>query len=159
LPGNPVASVEVRPDGTVAVEDESCDAVLSTQVLEHVTDPSVYLSECARVLRPTGRLLLSTHGMMVYHPDPVDFWRWTCAGLQRAVEEAGLEVVRFEGIMGLSATGFQLVHDSIYWKLPRLLKPLFSFVMQGLIKISDRLTGDENRRLNALVFAVVAQKA
>ncbi len=59
--------------------------MLSTQVLEHVTDPRLYLAECHRVLRPGGPLLLSTHGIMVYHPDPVDYWRWTGAGLQRAV--------------------------------------------------------------------------
>jgi SAM-dependent methyltransferase len=158
LPGNPVATVEVAEDGTVPIEDDSCDAVLSTQVLEHVSDPAVYLAECARVLRPGGRLLLSTHGIMVYHPDPVDYWRWTCAGLQRVIEDAGLEIVRFEGIMGLAATGLQLVHDSIYWKLPRLLKPAFSLVMQSLIAISDRLTGAESRRLNSLVFALVAGK-
>ena len=29
---------------------------------------------------PAGGMLLSTHGIMVYHPDPVDYWRWTCAG-------------------------------------------------------------------------------
>ncbi|MGH2923606.1 MAG: hypothetical protein ACRDKH_06210, partial [Solirubrobacterales bacterium] len=30
LPGNPVATAEIRPDGTVAAEDASCDAVIST---------------------------------------------------------------------------------------------------------------------------------
>jgi SAM-dependent methyltransferase len=158
LPGNPIATAEIAPDGTVALEDGSCDAVLSTQVLEHVTDPGTYLTECARVLRPGGRMLLSTHGIMVYHPDPVDYWRWTCAGLQKAVGDAGLEIERFEGIMGLGATGLQLVHDEWYWRLPRLLRPLYSLLMQSLIAVSDRLTSAESRRLNALVFAVVARK-
>jgi SAM-dependent methyltransferase len=158
LPGNPVASVEIRPDGTVPIEEESCDAVLSTQVLEHVTDPATYLSECARVLRSDGRLLLSTHGIMVYHPDPVDYWRWTCAGLERAVEDAGFEIERFEGIMGLGATGLQLVHDAAYYRLPRLLRPLYSLLMQTLIAIADRFASAESRRMNALVFALVARK-
>src|SRR4051794_6128788 len=59
LPGNPQASVEIRTGGSVPCADESFDAVLSTQVLEHVDDPGLYLSECHRVLRPGGRLLLS----------------------------------------------------------------------------------------------------
>jgi SAM-dependent methyltransferase len=158
LPGNPVADVEIRPDGTVPVEDASCDAVLSTQVLEHVADPSTYLSECARVLRSGGRMLLSTHGIMVYHPDPVDYWRWTGAGLERAVAGAGFEVERLEGIMGLGATGLQLVHDAVVWKLPGLLRAPYSLVMQTLIAIADRLANAESRRMNALVFAVVARK-
>ena len=104
LPGNPNATIDVRSDGTVPVDDDTFDAVLSTQVLEHVADPAVYLAECARVLRPGGRLLLSTHGIMVWHPDPVDLWRWTSEGLRTAVERAGLEVERFEGVMGLGAS-------------------------------------------------------
>jgi len=158
LPGNPLAAMEIRPDGTVPAEDASFDAVLSTQVLEHVQDPSLYLRECLRVLRPGGRLLLSTHGIMVYHPDPVDYWRWTGAGLQRAVEKAGFEIERIEGIMGLAATGLQLVQDAAWWRLPRLLRPLVALVAQSLIGLVDRAQGPESRRLNALVFALVASK-
>ncbi|MCW2990506.1 MAG: Methyltransferase type 11 [Solirubrobacterales bacterium] len=157
LPGNPEASVEIAPDGTVPLPDESVDVVLSTQVLEHVADPAVYLAECARVLRPGGRMLLSTHGLMVYHPDPVDYWRWTCAGLRRSVGQAGLHVVRFEGIMGLTATGLQLVQDAWYWRLGKL-RHAFALVMQTLIKIAERLEPPSTRELNALVFALVAEK-
>ncbi len=158
LPGNPDASIEIRPDGTVATDEESFDAVLSTQVLEHVNDPQLYLAECFRVLRPGGKMLLSTHGIMVFHPDPVDYWRWTCAGLERIVEQAGFEVTRFEGIMGLGATGLQLFQDSLHWRMPRPLKPILSLSMQTLIRLADRFESQESRRLNALVFALVARK-
>lgn len=158
LPGNPHATTEINENGTVPVPDASVDAVVSTQVLEHVLDPEVYLRECYRVLRPGGRLLLSTHGFMVYHPDPDDYWRWTCAGLRRAVERAGLTVVRFEGIMGLSASGLQLLQDGIYPRLPEALRPLAALVFQTLIAIVDRLERPSSRELNALVFALVAVK-
>src|SRR4051794_11572632 len=158
LPGNPVATIEIASDGTVPVDDASVDAVLSTQVLEHVTDPAAYLRECARVLRPGGRLLLSTHGLMVYHPDPDDYWRWTCAGLRRAVTQAGLEVQRFEGVMGLTATGLQLVQDAWYWRLPRPLRPVVALLMQTAIRVAERFEPRESRDLNALVFALVARK-
>jgi SAM-dependent methyltransferase len=159
LPGNPQASIHVRPDGTLPGDDASFDAVLSTQVLEHVSDPEVYLGECLRVLRPGGRLLLSTHGLMVYHPDPVDYWRWTCEGLRRAVEQTGFEIVRFEGIMGLGASGLQLVQDAAYNRTPRWLRPALCLIMQSMIAVSDRLEHHESRNLNALVFALVAEKA
>ena len=118
--------MEIGADGTVAVADASVDVVLSTQVLEHVTDPAVYLAECVRVLRPGGRLLLTTHGTMFYHPDPVDYWRWTCDGLRKAVTDAGLEVTRFEGVVGMAATGLQLVQEAFYYRLPRRLAHLFA---------------------------------
>lgn len=159
LAGNPRAEVEIAPDGTVPVDDGSMDVVLSTQVLEHVVDPARYLAECRRVLRPGGALLLSTHGIMVYHPDPDDYWRWTCAGLRRAVTEAGLEVERFEGIMGLGATGLQLFQDSLYWRLPRLLRSALALVVQSAIAVVDRLEPPELRRQNALVFVLVARRA
>ena len=158
LPGNPVASVEIGADGTVPVASESFDAVLSTQVLEHVEDPDLYLGECWRVLRPGGRMLLSTHGIMVHHPDPVDYWRWTCEGLRRVVSSAGFEVERFEGIMGLAATGIQLVQDGIWWRVARPLRPVVALLLQSIIAVVDRLQGPASRRHNALVFALIARK-
>jgi SAM-dependent methyltransferase len=157
LPGNPAATLDLNPDGTVPVEDGAFDAVLSTQVLEHVEDPGLYLSECFRVVRPGGRLLLSTHGVFMYHPDPDDYWRWTGAGLKRAVTAAGFEIERFEGIIGPLATGLQMTQDSVYWRLPRLLRPIFAFVMQSLIGLADR-ESPERRRLDAAIFAVVASR-
>jgi SAM-dependent methyltransferase len=71
-------SVEALP-----VEDGSFDLVLCTQVLEHVDDPAVAVRELHRVTAPGGRVLASTHGVMVYHPNPSDHWRWTHTGLEK----------------------------------------------------------------------------
>jgi len=158
LRGNARAAIEINADGSLPCEDESFDAVVSTQVLEHVGDPGLYLSECHRVLRPGGRLLLSTHGMMLYHPDPVDYWRWTCAGLRRIVQDAGFDVVRFEGIMGLTATGVQFTQDALLGHLPKMLRPALCLVMQALASLADRFESRESRELNALVFALVATR-
>lgn len=158
LSGNPLAAVELEADGTLPVADATFDAVLSTQVLEHVEDPALYLDECLRVLRPGGRLLLSTHGMMVYHPDPDDYWRWTCAGLRRVVETSGFEIERFEGIMGLASTGLQMFQDAVWWRAPRPLRPVIGLVTQACVALADRLESPQSRRMNALVFALVARK-
>jgi SAM-dependent methyltransferase len=71
-------SVEALP-----VVDASSDVVLCIQVLEHCDDPAQAISELARATRPGGRVLASTHGVMAYHPSPVDYWRWTHAGLEK----------------------------------------------------------------------------
>jgi SAM-dependent methyltransferase len=78
--------------GLTEEADGTYDAVLSTQVLEHVPDPEAYLRECRRILRPGGRLLVTTHGMFEEHGCPYDFHRWTARGLENAVAAAGFEV-------------------------------------------------------------------
>lgn len=159
LPGNPDATLELEADGRIPLAADSIDAVMSTQVLEHVIDPRLHLDEAFRVLRPGGRMLLSTHGVFVYHPDPDDYWRWTGAGLRRAVTDVGFEVRRFEGIIGLVPTGLQLVQDGIHWRLRnRFVKALWARGMQTLIGVADRYTRQSSRDVNAQVFALVAEK-
>ena len=65
------------PDARLPASAEGYDFVLSTQVLEHVENPTTYLGECYRVLKPNGRLLLTTHGLFEDHGCPYDYWRWT----------------------------------------------------------------------------------
>jgi SAM-dependent methyltransferase len=77
--------------GRCPVADGTFDGVLSTQVLEHVSDPRAYLAEALRVLRPGGHLVLSTHGVWEDHGGQ-DLWRWTAEGLAEQVRGAGFEV-------------------------------------------------------------------
>lgn len=158
LRGNPVAQVELREDGSVPLPDSSFDVILSTQVLEHVIDPASYLSECHRLLKPGGSLVLSTHGIMYYHPDPEDYWRWTPAGLEKVVEEAGLEVADIRGVMGLAAAALQLLQAATLGHLPAKLRRPCTLVFQRLIAMSDRRYSETTRVRNALVLAVRATK-
>lgn len=79
-------------NGLTHEPDARYDAVLSTQVLEHVQDPAGYLLECFRILKPGGQLLVTTHGMFEEHGCPYDFHRWTARGLELAVAAAGFQV-------------------------------------------------------------------
>jgi SAM-dependent methyltransferase len=83
---------EFGPDARLPPSVGGYDLVLSTQVLEHVEEPATYLRECYRVLRPDGRLLITTHGIFEEHGCPHDYWRWTTFGLQKIIETAGLKV-------------------------------------------------------------------
>lgn len=44
----------------IPLEDERCDAVTMLAVLEHLTEPRLILSESWRILKPGGRLILTT---------------------------------------------------------------------------------------------------
>ncbi len=71
------------------VDDASIDIILCTETLEHVPDPSVFLAEAARCLRPGGRLVLTVPFAARWHYIPHDYWRFTPSGLERLLGEAG----------------------------------------------------------------------
>jgi SAM-dependent methyltransferase len=79
---NPAAEL-LGPVEALPVEDGSFDVVLCTQVLEHCDDPAQAVHELRRVTASGGTVLASTHGVQVYHPSPVDYWRWTGEGLRK----------------------------------------------------------------------------
>jgi SAM-dependent methyltransferase len=90
-------------DEAVCLASSSVDMVLCTQVLEHVDDPKKTVEEIYRILRPSGTVLLSTHGAYPWHPCPNDYWRWTHQGLRKVFENAGftdIEVI----MLGTSVT-------------------------------------------------------
>lgn len=105
---NPAAELRGRVEA-LPVEDASFDVVLCTQVLEHCDDPAEAVRELRRVTAPGGRVLASTHGVQVYHPSPVDYWRWTHAGLRRLFEQNGIwEELRVEPAAG-TASGLAML--------------------------------------------------
>lgn len=49
--------------------DGSFDAAYSIQVIEHIEDVELHLSEVTRVLRPGGRFIVATPNRLTYSPD------------------------------------------------------------------------------------------
>jgi len=70
----------------------SYSAVLCSQVLEHSFSPEQLLSECHRVLRPGGGLLLTVPFLWPEHEQPWDAQRFTSFGLRQRLEAAGFRV-------------------------------------------------------------------
>jgi SAM-dependent methyltransferase len=50
------------------VPDARLDAVVSLQVIEHLWDQGLFLRECRRVLRPGGRIMVSTPNRLTFSP-------------------------------------------------------------------------------------------
>jgi SAM-dependent methyltransferase len=70
-------------------DDESFDAVLLTQVLEHVPDPARVLAELYRILRPGGTVHITVPLVWELHELPYDYYRYTPASLTTLMEAAG----------------------------------------------------------------------
>ncbi|HSR23160.1 MAG TPA: methyltransferase domain-containing protein, partial [Candidatus Eisenbacteria bacterium] len=80
------------------VADGSVDVVVSSQVLEHLWDQPRFVRECARVLRPGGRLLLSTPNRRTFPPGNVFHSRELDAGELAALLGETLRVERVLGV-------------------------------------------------------------
>lgn len=58
------------------------DAVFLLEVLEHIEEPPRALDEVFRVLRPGGRVVITTPFLFEIHDAPNDFYRFTAHGLR-----------------------------------------------------------------------------
>jgi SAM-dependent methyltransferase len=72
--------------------DGCADAIVCSEVLEHVLQPNRVITECARLLKPSGRLILSMPFLVHIHADPNDYQRFTASKLTHLLTEAGLNV-------------------------------------------------------------------
>jgi SAM-dependent methyltransferase len=142
VPGNPRADVHGTIDA-IPIGDASFDVVLCLQVLEHVPDPGAAVRELRRVVRPGGRVLLSTHGIYPYHPNPDDPWRWTHEGLEKLFftngEWASVSVRPGAGTAATVAMLNAHVIDLLFKRLH--LRPLGSPLVALLNVIGETIDG------------------
>lgn len=100
-------------------KDNSFDAALCTQVLEHVPEPQIVIHELARVLSPGGQLYLSAPQSWCQHQKPHDFFRYTSFGLRYLFLKAGLQVEEIRPMGGYFwFLSFQLQNIN-FWLFPQ----------------------------------------
>jgi SAM-dependent methyltransferase len=86
----------------------SFDAVYAGEIIEHLVDPDVALANWVRLLRPGGRLVVTTPNRrhllarvrgyeLVENPEHL--FEWDAGQLRTAIRRAGAEVVWLEGLM------------------------------------------------------------
>lgn len=93
----------VGPLHEMPVEDGIFDAVLCTQVLEHLEWPRESVREMHRVLRPGGVLYMTVPMAHAEHQIPYDFFRYTSYGLRSICAHAGFDEIEVKPFGGLWA--------------------------------------------------------
>ncbi|MEN9612901.1 MAG: hypothetical protein RLZZ628_3715 [Bacteroidota bacterium] len=69
------------------------DAAITSQVLEHVFTPDLFLTEIHRVLKPNGTLLLTVPFVWDEHEQPFDYARYSSFGLKSLLQNNGFEII------------------------------------------------------------------
>jgi ubiquinone/menaquinone biosynthesis C-methylase UbiE len=148
----------------IPVDDDSFDAVMCNEVIEHVPDPVKALKELNRVLRPGGYLVVTAPFASLTHFAPYHF----STGFNRYFYKEHLEALGYE-ILDLHANGnyFEYMAQELrrvqnigkkYAELSAdsLEKSSIKVVLSYLNKLSERDKGSEE--LLCFGFFVFARK-
>lgn len=73
--------------------DSTYDAIVCTQVLEHVEFPQKVVHEFYRILKPEGRLFLTAPQGARVHGEPYHFFNFTQYGLASMFRQAGFDII------------------------------------------------------------------
>ncbi len=88
----------------VPMPDASVDVVVNFQVIEHLWDQPQFITECLRLLRPGGRLLISTPNRITFTPggdtpvNPFHTRELNAAELRELLEDGGFTVESMSGV-------------------------------------------------------------
>jgi SAM-dependent methyltransferase len=138
--------------GALPFPDASIDGVLLLGVLEHVPHPDRVLADCARVLRPGGRVYFEIPFLRPVHHAPHDFRRWTPYGIRQALDAVGveLEVCRRGGGIFLTIADYLLTAGA---RLPsRLAQWLWYGTSRAWIPLLIRLDRHDAGELHTMFW-------
>jgi SAM-dependent methyltransferase len=97
------ADIAFKPGEPWILPTESFDAVLCTQVLEHVADVDHILGEIVKCLKPGGMLIVAVPFIYQEHGTPHDFRRFSQYGLRNLLEpHFAIADLRLQGGTGSS---------------------------------------------------------
>lgn len=141
----------IRPGEPVPLADKTIDTILSTQTLEHVHSPVDYMSECHRLLRPGGHLILTVPMQWRMHEQPYDYWRFTRHGVTSLVHDAGMNLCAISPCGGAWALIGQVINSHLS-ETRRGSKAIFGIVNQ-LALWADNTWHDEEETLGWMCIA------
>lgn len=150
---------------SIPLPDCSFDCVLMTEVIEHLPDYSVVLSDVFRILRPNGILVATIPFLYPLHEIPYDFRRLTPYEAESVILKSGFrfsKVTRFGGWDRSLAQmlGLWLTSRPMSPRLRKLLM-LCLYPFYSLLLFRDKIETSDDDRYTDTIFVgigIFAQK-
>jgi|694.fasta_scaffold67529_4 SAM-dependent methyltransferase len=94
---------------------DSCffDTIIFTEVLEHLKDFDLILSELYRVLKKNGKIFITTPFMWAEHQVPFDFQRFTSFGIEALFLKKGFKIIVKKKLVKGKFAIFQIIESEI----------------------------------------------
>lgn len=144
---------KVKPDVlwngiTMPFGDNSFDVVMSTEVLEHIPNPDIYLLEVKRVLKPDGIFFFTVPFLMSLHEVPHDYYRYTPYSLEMIFKRLGFSDIKIKPMGGYNAAMAHMIGLWVNMYLWGKKKKVMRVIVKPLIKFlyfKDRVPQNFNK--------------
>ena len=133
------SDVKIDLENKLDLKDQCCDNVILFNTLEHIENYKNLLSEIKRILKTNGKLEILVPFLVVYHPDPKDFFRPTHFYLEKLLTAENFAIETNLIGVGAFITAYQNIYR--YLKLP-ILKTFFFIFFDIFNKILQHLSKD-----------------
>jgi SAM-dependent methyltransferase len=157
------AHVDIQADAyQLPFRDETFTVALCAEVLEHTHSPAFALREIRRVLKPGGKLLLTTPFAFPIHYAPTDYYRFTRYGLAHLLHDWQIESLTATTSDGAAlATYFHhwlLKKKGLRWKPPKLVWWCLWQALTGFYRNDHKESGANGDTYMPAGYLVVAFK-
>jgi len=160
----PYTEVDIVADATaLPFAENSVDGIVCEMLIEHVPNPQKIIDEIFRVLRPGGKMCVSTPFMFPFHACPNDFYRWSSTGIHELCKVGKIKVIAARsgptsGLVAQLVTWLAIVFSfgsTTLYNLLSVLLPLIFFPFKFLDLIIGYLPTAKH---GAAAFYVIAEK-
>lgn len=144
------------------LESEKYDTIIVSDVLAHIRFPEVLWSEMTRLLKPQGKIILTSPFFYWLNEHPHDYYRYTKFSFEGFAETNGLKVISLEPYGGVPEIWTDIM-AKLWVRVPGIGNSMAAFTqwfMQGILRtgIGKRVT-KSTRDLFPFGYGVVVQKS
>ncbi len=154
---------DIRADFSKSIpcETQSIDTAVAFQVLDDLPEPSIFLDECFRILKPNGSLILTVPFMWKLHEEPHDYFRFTKYGLEYLLKQSGFRKIEvteiYSGFWGMWILKFNYYSLSFLRPWNKYLLYVLWWVLQVMAIFLDQFSFSQSKT-EATHYSAIAFK-